>query len=467
MQSIKILQSNRVFAAVYTQDVSAYDPKFWANESLAILEENMVMGNLVHRDFEPIIARFGDTVNTRRPGEFVAKRKTATDDVTVQDATATNVQVPLNQHIHVSFMIRDGEESISMKDLVAEYMAPAMLAQARIVDQILLGQCYQFLANAYGGINKLTTSNVVDYVTGIRNVQNQKKAYVDGRNLILTPNSETTFLNTTQFTDANRVGDDGTALREASLGRKFGYDIFMCQNASSIAAGNTAKTGAVNLSAGYAVGTTVLTVNTFTNAVATSSWCFIDGDDTPQQITAHTETLSATTSITISPGLRKAVVNTAAITVLTPGAVNFSAGYAAGWSKEIVVNTFSVAPQVGQSVTFAAQTAKYTIIQVNALIGITLDRPLDAAIANSDAVNILPRGEYNFAFHRNALALVCRPLAQPRPGIGATSAVVNLNGLSVRATISYNGTKQGTLVTLDCLLGVAILDTNLGGVLLG
>jgi hypothetical protein len=67
----------------------AYIPEMWANESIAILEENMVVGNLVHRDFEPIIASYGDTVNTRKPGEFVAKRKTVADSVTVQTPTAT------------------------------------------------------------------------------------------------------------------------------------------------------------------------------------------------------------------------------------------------------------------------------------------------------------------------------------------------------------------------------------------
>lgn len=127
-------------------------------------------------DFEPIVQRYGDVVNTRRPGEFKAYRKVNADDVTVQDATATNVQVPLNQHIHCSFMIRDGEESKSMKSLVDEYMAPAMLAQARIVDQILLGQIYQFLPNVYGQLGQLSTTNAIQYITGVRNKMNINKA---------------------------------------------------------------------------------------------------------------------------------------------------------------------------------------------------------------------------------------------------------------------------------------------------
>src|SRR5581483_11334904 len=113
------------FNQVYDNNVQAFIPQLWAQESLAILEENMVAAQLVHRDFEETVAQFGDTVNTRRPGQFVAQRKVNSDQVTVQDATATNIQVQLNQHVHVSFLIKDGEESKSFKDLVAEYLAPA------------------------------------------------------------------------------------------------------------------------------------------------------------------------------------------------------------------------------------------------------------------------------------------------------------------------------------------------------
>ena len=104
--------------ALYANSLDAYVPELWANESLAILMENMVVANLVHRDFQDEVASFGDVVNTRKPAEFSAKRKTANDDITLQDASATNVQVPLDQHFHTSFIIRDEEWSKSFKDLV-------------------------------------------------------------------------------------------------------------------------------------------------------------------------------------------------------------------------------------------------------------------------------------------------------------------------------------------------------------
>lgn len=92
------------FLLVYANDVDAFIPELWAQESLAILEENIVAAALVHRDFQDEIKDFGDVVHTRRPGEFTAKRKTNDDSVTKQNVTATKVQVPLDQHIHVSFV---------------------------------------------------------------------------------------------------------------------------------------------------------------------------------------------------------------------------------------------------------------------------------------------------------------------------------------------------------------------------
>ena len=82
------LYLSQPFVACYENNLDAYVPELWAQEGLAILEENMVMANLVHRDFENEIAKFGDVVNTRKPGEFKIRRKTDGTTLTQQDATA-------------------------------------------------------------------------------------------------------------------------------------------------------------------------------------------------------------------------------------------------------------------------------------------------------------------------------------------------------------------------------------------
>jgi hypothetical protein len=95
-----------------------------------------------------------------------------------------------------------------------------------------------------------------------------------------------------------------------------------------------------------------------------------------------------------------------------------------------------------------------------------LDRPLAVGVADNQSAFPGPYGSFNLAFHRDAMALVTRPLALPRAG-GVQAAVANYNDVAMRVTMQYDITTQGTIVTLDLLAGVALLDVNLGCVLLG
>jgi hypothetical protein len=457
---------NTPFIATHeTNSLDAFVPELWAQESLVILEENMVAANLVHRDFEDEIADFGDIVNTRKPGEYTAKRKAVTDDVTLQDSTATNVAVPLDQHVHVSFIIRDAEQSKAFKDLVTTYLAPAMLAQARFIDQVVLGQMYQFIANSHGGLGGISSSNAKARILGTRNVMNKNKAHLNPRHMIWTPDSETEALNTEIFLTADKVGDEGTALREASLGRKLGFNHWMCQNMSSVSlALCDTVAGTVDNTSDEAIGQTAITTQVFSAAIANGTWFELAGY--PYRVVSTAGGSTPTTINIAAPGLIAAGVDDAPITVFDPGTVD--GAFAAGYSKYIAFDDFTLDPQVGQVVSFglSATSAVYTIVEV-AGATVLLDRPLEAALSNDDAMNPGPAGEYNFAFHRNALALVVRPLVAPMSGAGALSSVINHNGLSIRATIAYDHMKQGHVVTLDMLCGVKVLDVALGAVLLG
>ena len=455
----------------FDNSLDAWVPEVWAAESLAILEENMVVGNLIHTDFADEIANYGDVVNTRRPAEFTGERKTANDDVTVQNADATNVAVPLDQHIHTTFLIRDGQESLSMRDLVEEYLSPAAKSLAESIDRVLLGQVYQFQANSVGELNAITTADVKDLMLDVREKMNENKAHMTGRQLILSTRTETEALKEDVFLEAEKIGDDGTAMREASLGRKLGFDTYMCQNASSVTVAALQGVDADYLAADTVVGSTSMTMDA--GNILNGEYFLLQGDQVPYRVASG----GGTANIVTTRGARKVVaLGTSDVYRVVTGLVDMAghagvSAYPAGYAKRIKVDGTGV-PHVGQLVAFSTDApvtiaGEYCIIAIPATGYIVLDRPLDLAIANNYIVDYGPIGEYNFAFHRNALALVTRPLAQPKAGTGALSGVANYNGLSMRVTITYNGTKQGHLVTLDCLAGVKVLDTNLGAVMQG
>lgn len=474
-----MIKFNKAFKPVFANDNTALNPTLWAKYSLAVLESTMIAANLIYRDFEMEVAKFGQTVNTRKPSTFTAQRKTDSDQVTVQDASLTNIPVTLNQHPHVSFLISDGEESLVMESLIEIHLMPAMIAMAEMIDSAVLGQYAQFirLGQVAGGSGLLTNANYKDYLASLGQVFDQNKAPVTGRTLIVTPGIKRLILANAAFTAALNTGDGGYALRTANLGELFGFQHYMCQNAASV---STAVDKNVTFLVGTAAGAnaTVLVVKTGTGVVATGTWFLLGGF--PYQVIAHTETIGNTTGITIAaPGLQAAVAVNDILTIFTPAAINQastavadsglagSSGYAAGWAKYIIFNTNVLAPRKGQLVSFNTDvTNVYTIISV---VGSTilLDRPLVAALANSDTVNWGPSGEFAFGFLRNALALVCRPLALPLPGTGALAGTASHNGFALRVVITYLGLNQGHLVTIDCLFGLAVLESKFGSVLLG
>lgn len=442
------------------------------NEGLAILEENMVMAALVHRDFSDEVAEFGDVVNTRRPGEFGIRRKTDADSVTAQDAVTNNVRVPLDQHFYVNFVIKDGEASKSFQDLVDVHLLPGMQTIARSIDRALLGQVHAFLANKVGGLSQLTGANAKDTMLLTREKLNVNKAFFNGRNLVVSPQSETSMLKTELFLAANTKGDDGTALAEASLGRVLGFDVWMDQNVSNPAAASS-ETAAGVTDADEPVGETSIDLTITGYEMNVGEYITIAGNDQPDYITAATVGAGNTTDVTIASGQVNATASGAVVVAYK--ALDVDGAFAVGYSKGITVDGYAAntGPVIGQFLAFGTGASRrvYTVIEVTNTTTTTatvwLDRPLEVTLANNDLGFPGPGGGYNLAFHREALALVSRPLALPAADMGVRAQVGVHNDISMRVTMQYDITQQGTVVTLDLLAGVAVLDTNLACVMLG
>lgn len=466
------------FQLHYDNSLDAFVPEMWAMESVSILEENMVAAQLVHRDFEFMFANQGDVVNTRQPAEFQAKRKGVNDNVTVQNADATNIPVPLDQHVHTAFLIRDGEESKSFKQLVNEYLRPATLSLARYVDQMVLAQYAHFITNQSGSLGGLTASNAVQYITETGLVMDRNKAHTTGRQQIWTPEAQAVLIQNPTFHQADKVGDDGTALRTASLGEKLNFRHWMAQNMSQVVSTNAvAETVAINNTGGYSKGTTSLNVDGFSadtsDLVTKGQWLSINGK--VYQLNSNTTPSTNAGTITLTYGLKEAVADDDEVLIYTQQSVD--GAHVAGFDGYVALDDGAGAQaselQVGQMISFGDDVANsYVIIDIDTTTSATetlvlLDRPLVVALADDATVNYGPEGGgFNFAFHRNALTLAIRPLAAPLPGTGAVSSVIDAGGATMRVVITYDGNKQGHLVTLDFLAGIKVLDTDLGAVAL-
>jgi hypothetical protein len=452
--------------ACFANDNDAYVPEKWAQEGLMILEENMVMAHLVHRDFEDEVQRYGDVVNTRRPNKFKIDRKVDGDTLNYQDAVSTNVPVTLDQWFTQPFIIYDGEDSLSFQDLVAIYLKPAMLSIANGVDRSVTGQVQQFfggVAARVGRLENLPSATSNETVLEARQVLNDNLAPMDAqRHLLLTSASETALLKNQLFVKANERGDGGTALEFAKLGRIYDFNTWMGQNVPSLVSGTTiAGTSTSARAAGYAAAITCTL-----GATVVGEFINVAGNDQPTYCTAIT---GATTDFTLNEPLKYATGAGAVVTAYTSDTVNHpSAGsYAIGWTKKIGMDNIS-RWSIGQLCAFGTGASRrtYTVIEINGN-DVILDRPLEVAVADGAAAFPGPQGNMNLAFHREALALITRPLALPRAGTGVQAAVASYNGISMRISMQYDQAEGGTKVNCDMLAGLAVLDSNLACVMLG
>src|SRR3984885_6372723 len=125
--------------------------KLVAVDALPALMSNLVMGNLVNRDYEPTLANAGDTVNVPIPPTLVANNIAEGGTVQTQNPNLGNAQIVLNTHAEATFQIPDVTKVLAVPDLLRLYMQPAVVAIAQSIETKLLSLYSQFTSNAAVG----------------------------------------------------------------------------------------------------------------------------------------------------------------------------------------------------------------------------------------------------------------------------------------------------------------------------
>lgn len=205
-------------------------PDIIAREAMMVLRNNAVMANLVYRDYSDDFAAVGDTVTIRKPATFTANEFSSA--ISVQDATETGVAVKMDKHLDVSFKVTSKEMTLDIADFSTQLLTPAMQAFADKVDKYLIA----LEASATHRVAHTTGAITPDDMINARKFLVDNAAPLTDRHFVVGSQAEADLLKSELFIAADKVGDEGTALREASLGRKFGLDTYVDQNIESTGA---------------------------------------------------------------------------------------------------------------------------------------------------------------------------------------------------------------------------------------
>ncbi len=169
--------------AITSANVANAIVKLVAADALPALVGNLVMGNLVNRDYEPTLAQAGDTINVPIAPQLVANNIAEGGSVTTQNPQLGNAQIVLNTHAEATFQIPDVTKVLAVPDLLKIYMQPAVVAIAEKIESDLLSLYAAFTANApVGTAGTPITEAVLDSAeTALFNAKlpaNQKKYLV-------------------------------------------------------------------------------------------------------------------------------------------------------------------------------------------------------------------------------------------------------------------------------------------------
>jgi len=193
--------------------------KLVAADALPALTGNLVMGNLVNRDYEPTLAQAGDTVNVPIAPQLVANNIAEGGAVTPQNPNLGNAQIVLNTHVEATFQIPDVTKVLAVPDLLKVYMQPAVVAIAQRIESDLLNLYAGFTANSpLGTAGTPVTEAVIDSAetalfTAMVPASEQKFLVVDS-------NTYSAMRQIPRFSEFQNTGDAGMrALVDGTIGK--------------------------------------------------------------------------------------------------------------------------------------------------------------------------------------------------------------------------------------------------------
>lgn len=395
---------------------SLLTPNLIAKEALLQLENSMVLGNLVHRDFRDDFVKAGDTVSIRRPVKFLAQSGAT---LVKQDVEEGNVDIVIDQRRHVGWEFASRDLTLAIDDYSERYIKPAMITLANEIDLSLAG-LYRDVWNLTGTPG-VTPASFADIGAAGKRLDQMAVPRAE-RAAVFDPEAAWALADGLKSVTAQDKALG--AYEEARIGRFAAFDTYGDQNIRSHVVGALGGTPLVN-GAGQSV----------TWATARSS---------------NSQTLATDGWTPLAAVLKAGDV----FTVAGVQAVNPVSKDVLPFLQQFVVKADATANGTGEAV--------LTISPAIVVAGPY--RTVSAAPADNAAIAVVTGlggslHPQSLAFHKNAFALVTVPLDMP-DGAGFANRV-EYKGLSVRVVKDYDIAADTEIIRLDILYGVKAVYPDL------
>lgn len=219
-----------------------YTPEQAAQATLTDLRYLSVLPRTVRLDFSnEFVAGRGQTVNVLAPitvGEarvYTKAQRDAREAIQFDDLGQTWFPVTLEDQIYKAIRLPDDFATFTLKDANQQVFIP--MAKS-VVDGLAAPLVTQMSAIDNDTDNPIPDvaadgSNILQVLIAANQVLNQRKIPREGRTLAVGTEVEAAILGLPQLQKVNESGDSGDLLRNASIGRLFGFNIVVAPELAS------------------------------------------------------------------------------------------------------------------------------------------------------------------------------------------------------------------------------------------
>lgn len=385
--------------------VTLLTPTVIAREAAMQLENNLIMGNLVYRQFENQFTKIGASITYRKPVKFTVRDGKVAQ---VQDVTEGSDTITVNKQKGVDWKFSAIDLTLTIEEYSERYIKPAMIVLANQVDLDICA-LYKDIYWNYGTPGS-TPSRFAD-LGGVAAMLDNGAVPPDSRNLVLNPTGHWSIADGLKGLFIQNKVD--AMITRGYLGTVAGFDLHMDQNVYSHTKGTASALYVMDGATEYGTHVTLKT--------GTGTW--VVGD-----------------IVTFAGCYAVNPISKQTLGYLQPFTVTAAS---AGGAGELYISPelkpVALYPADGNVSTYPTDSGAVTVLSANHIA--------------------------NLAFHKNAFALVMVPIEEPDSC--AWKARVTHNGISMLITKAFDIINFDEIIRIDVLYGVKSVYPELAARLLG
>lgn len=212
-------------------------PALITNETLVMLENNLVAAAKVNRQFENQFVKIGSTITVRKPNRY---RVSSGPALSIQNITEPSTSITVSNQKHIDFQFSSQDLTLTVEEFSERYLKTAAAELANVIDFDTLTNFNQ-VNNEVGTFG--TAPNNFSFLAAVGQRMDEGAVPQDGRVLILNAAANWALANALSTLFVRSVAEPALKGFLAAIAN---FEIYMDQNIQTLTVGNYAGTGVVN-----------------------------------------------------------------------------------------------------------------------------------------------------------------------------------------------------------------------------